>query len=535
MRIAIWTESRWAMGRIHQNIVNVLQKEEWVAHVELFDWLDAKNTQRMLQNWRQWDVILGNTALNYQLKDLGFFKEIPLAFLGRTVSILHCPKIDHPGFTEKITNCIGPVFGGVCQGAIATLETTYGIHAAYTPFGADLNVFCERKAKVEKICRAGFCCRPQNYNSIKRLDIFEEICKLANLEPVLIHGRPLTDSLYDDIDLLICASDFESGPLGIFEAAACGIPTLLRRNPSNGDNTSNASKIQGIATFETAVEAAEIIRGWNENPTLLQEYARNICAEVRTNWGMEHLIRTHLLPVLKNKVGVCYDFVEIGTSDFDTLVEKAEPEERGLCVEPVRYYLDRLQKRPLVQRVCAAISSEDAEQVSIYSISEETRRRLGLPNWVRGCNSVGSPHPTVVKLLAAILVDDGVGKFIDITSPQGGAECEEAWKVEYVPQISFRTLARQFNIGQVVHLKLVTEGHDCIILQDVARAIEDDTLPFRPPNKITFQTNILSSAAAQTEIIHKFTTTFGYQVTSSGGGNNTVLERRERGKGARPL
>ncbi len=507
MRIAIWIENDWAFGRIHQNIVQILQKQDWVAHVQIFDWRDRNETWKMLSNWRQWDIILGNTHLNSGLEELGFFKTMPLAFLGRTVCILHCPHVNHEGFREKIQYCSGPIFGGVCEGAVSTLQSTYNIRAEYTPFGADLNIFKQNR-DIQQIQRVGFVCRPQNQKFVKRLDIFEEICKLAGLEPVLIHGRPLTDSLYDDIDLLICCSDFESGPLGIFEAAACGIPVLLRRN------VGNASKIKDITMFDTAAEAAEIIRHWNENPTLLQEYTQTICTEVRTNWGMEHLIKTHLLPILKNKVGTCYDFVEIGTSDFETLVEQAAPDERGLCIEPVRYYLDRLQTRPHVQKVCAAISSEDAEQVAVYSISEETMRRLQLPFWVRGCNSMGKPHPTVEKLLTKSQVDDGVGKFQDKSS---------AWTIEHVPQISFRTLARQFNIGQVVHLKIDTEGHDCVILQDVARAIEDDTLSFRPPNKITFETNILSSPQAQAEVISRFSQ-FGYRVTSSGG-DNTVLER----------
>jgi len=31
-----------------------------------------------------------------------------------------------------------------------------------------------------------------------------------------------------------------------------------------------------------------------------------------------------------------YDFVEIGTSDFDTLIEQATDTTRGISIEPVR-------------------------------------------------------------------------------------------------------------------------------------------------------------------------------------------------------
>jgi len=46
-----------------------------------------------------------------------------------------------------------------------------------------------------------------------------------------------------------------------------------------------------------------------------------------------------------------YDFVEIGTSDFDTLIETATDATRGLSIEPVRYYLDRLPERAGVKKL----------------------------------------------------------------------------------------------------------------------------------------------------------------------------------------
>ena len=36
-----------------------------------------------------------------------------------------------------------------------------------------------------------------------------------------------------------------------------------------------------------------------------------------------------------------YDFIEIGTSDFDTLIESSDDNVVGLSIEPIKYYLDR--------------------------------------------------------------------------------------------------------------------------------------------------------------------------------------------------
>ena len=37
-----------------------------------------------------------------------------------------------------------------------------------------------------------------------------------------------------------------------------------------------------------------------------------------------------------------YDFIEIGTSDFDTLIETSNNDTVGISIEPIKYYLDNL-------------------------------------------------------------------------------------------------------------------------------------------------------------------------------------------------
>jgi len=40
------------------------------------------------------------------------------------------------------------------------------------------------------------------------------------------------------------------------------------------------------------------------------------------------------------------DFIEIGTSDFNTLIQAAGPNTRGLSIDPISLYIDRLPNRP---------------------------------------------------------------------------------------------------------------------------------------------------------------------------------------------
>ena len=46
-----------------------------------------------------------------------------------------------------------------------------------------------------------------------------------------------------------------------------------------------------------------------------------------------------------------YNFIEIGTSNFDTLAQRATDEHVGLSVEPVKEYLEELPKKKHITKV----------------------------------------------------------------------------------------------------------------------------------------------------------------------------------------
>ena len=99
--------------------------------------------------------------------------------------------------------------------------------------------------------------------------------------------------MYDGIDLLMCFSDLECGPLGIFEAAACGCGVLTT-------HVGNAGSIHGIQLFDGSVDGAIAqLTEWIENPDLFRQYRLEISTEVRNNWDMQHLIRSYFMPVVR--------------------------------------------------------------------------------------------------------------------------------------------------------------------------------------------------------------------------------------------
>ena len=142
-----------------------------------------------------------------------------------------------------------------------------------------------------------------------------------------------------------------------------------------------------------------------------------------------------------------YDFIEIGTSDFDTLIESSDDNMVGLSIEPIKYYLDRLPNKKNVKKIQLAVSDVDGD-IDIYYIPDEKIKEHDLKWWIRGSNSVNRPHPFAIKELGEELYNSIV-------------------KIDKVPTVSWKTLVQNEEVGSIGYLKIDTEGHDWVILQNV--------------------------------------------------------------------
>lgn len=140
-----------------------------------------------------------------------------------------------------------------------------------------------------------------------------------------------------------------------------------------------------------------------------------------------------------------YDFIEIGSCDFNTILDKCDDNVKGIIVEPLDVYLDRLPDKPNVIKLNAAISVKDYTS-DIYWVDPQNIELHNLPNWIRGCNSL-TPHPTVVSYL-------------------NERELNHLYQKTTINTISVKTFIQKFNIDDVDLLKIDTEGMDCIILNE---------------------------------------------------------------------
>jgi autotransporter strand-loop-strand O-heptosyltransferase len=180
-------------------------------------------------------------------------------------------------------------------------------------------------------------------------------------------------------------------------------------------------------------------------------------------------------------MGKHYDFIEIGTSDFDTLIENADDNTIGLSIEPIKFYLDRLPDKKNVTKVNAAIS-EYSGFIDIYHIEEDKIIENNLPYWVRGCNSVDKPHEYVVNKIGKDLYDKIVTK-------------------TRVIKMDWYSLVDMFNIEGITHLKIDTEGHDHIILESYLNQCNIN--PKLLADTIEFECNEISNKEAIDNILLK--------------------------------
>jgi hypothetical protein len=276
MRIAFWGDTTWALGRIGRAI----QKYAG-APVDLYDWSTYTHTHTLFsERWHEYDIIIVTTIF----QDLNLVDDPEMN--KRLFIMSHFPIMEHVQFRE--TTCIRPgaSYAGVSIETCEEMELHGMKPAHWTPFGVDIDIFRVWHTVTGPIRRIGIIGNPNShdfYTENKGLKEFAILCERLDAEPVYIYGREGDAELYKGIDLLVCMSRLEAGPLGVFEAAACGIPVLTRP-------VGNAQRIKGIEMFDTVDEAVSKIQNWNQDRSALREYMRRITDEVRANWSMERLV-----------------------------------------------------------------------------------------------------------------------------------------------------------------------------------------------------------------------------------------------------
>jgi len=187
-----------------------------------------------------------------------------------------------------------------------------------------------------------------------------------------------------------------------------------------------------------------------------------------------------------------YDYIEIGTSDFDMLIEK-EKEKKGVSIEPVKYYYNKLPNNNNVKKLNFAVSDVDGK-CKVFYIPDEIIKKYNLPDWIKGCNSINSYH----KLQLGYCKNKNLNP------------CDVI-KYDEIPVKTLYNIYCENNIQGVYYLKIDTEGHDYIILTKFIDDVRDNN--FLLPHKILFESNNLTKEENINKTIDLYST-FGYDLIS---------------------
>ena len=197
-----------------------------------------------------------------------------------------------------------------------------------------------------------------------------------------------------------------------------------------------------------------------------------------------------------------YDFLEIGTSDFETLIENATPEQRGLSIEPVKSYLNKLPNKPNVTKLPFAVSpTGEYKSLDLYMVPEQVIADNNLPQWLKGCNSIDNYHPQHELLNIKHLVVK-----------------------ETVISVPVSYLFTAFQIDGIGLLKIDVEGNDALIMLQFWEYIVNHGKYRHWPKRCEFESNNLCNQIDVEKVIQRFTG-IGYILVSTG--HDTILEMRK--------
>ena len=201
-----------------------------------------------------------------------------------------------------------------------------------------------------------------------------------------------------------------------------------------------------------------------------------------------------------------YDFIEIGSCDFDTLVEKADDQKYGISIDVMQHYLDRLPEPKNCKKICVAISDTEDEEVELHYIPEDLIEKHKLPGWVHGGPRLYDRHPFLLILL---------------NYDEYKIDPDEVYKTKTVKTKRLKTIVDENNVTGIKILKIDTEGMDDRIIIDYLDSCQNEGYPY--PFLIYYE-HILLPFGRREELLHK-AANHGYGIQQEALENTTLIKK----------
>lgn len=242
------------------------------------------------------------------------------------------------------------------------------------------------------------------------------------------------------------------------------------------------------------------VNNWDEvTPMFLHHEYQRI---KNSTWNLDKLKISYWIDAIRRSIQlpVDCDFIEIGTSNFESMIQDAHDTTVGFSIEPLKCYLNDLPDRKRVIKINAAITSNKrSNRIDIYYIPPDIIEKHNIPSYIKGCNKIGDYHPL-------------------------HCDHKDLVKIESVPLINIDEFLVSNNIRKIKYLKIDTEGHDCVILKGLFDYLQTKHVDLYPL-KIQFETNANTSSEIINSTIDR-AITMGYIVLTRS--HDTILELRKK-------
>ena len=298
-------------------------------------------------------------------------------------------------------------------------------------------------------------------------------------------------------------------------------------------------------------------------------------------WALQYIINS-LQNIASNPIISSYnddnskyiiaDFVEIGTSNFDTITQLVDEEEElvGFSVEPMREYLDSLPVRKGVRKVHAAIVTEEvliehsskegssgssitsggssstscsSDQVdnTVNTItdttSNNTKTNISISTDVNTTTTTTSTTPTehtpnmLLYYIPEAIINQMGPHFYYLKG------CNSVGKYHHthldptilpyvtvtpIPILTITQFLQKYFINYIRILKIDAEGYDLLIMEEIYQHMIYKYEPILRIDRIIFETNVIEQYN-NTMILIKKLINFGYKPVLLG--ENAILER----------
>lgn len=199
-----------------------------------------------------------------------------------------------------------------------------------------------------------------------------------------------------------------------------------------------------------------------------------------------------------------YDFVDIGCCYYDTCVDEYGLESIGLLVEPVKEYYDVLPSSDTVKKECVAIGNINGNITFTVAIANNVKYISH--DTVMEMTKDPEEYNRLSKIYGPILI----GGWSSMNKNTIHRDVIPYCKDITVPCISFKSLMTKYNITEIDHLKIDVEGTENIILNDVLKMLDDESIVIK---SIRFEYNELSDKIKLDLLIEKFKSIHGYEDT----------------------